>query len=110
MLLWNLQHASTYEALVKAARKRNVELSEALANPPCLDNWNIWVRDAFPELSTCRQVGMGSGPIPWTAIDQYAARHQIFGASYDLFVYLIRRMDDAFLKYKKSEADKNATR
>lgn len=50
--------------------------------------------DAFHDLSTCRQIGMASGPIPWTALNEYALRYGIVGDGFDRFCRLIRAMDD----------------
>lgn len=59
--------------------------------------------DAFWELSTDRQVGMGTGPIPFSALDRYADR---FGLSapddFDRFRAIVRAMDDAYLSHKSS--------
>lgn len=52
--------------------------------------------DAFQDLSTCRSIGMGPGPIPFTAIVQYSTLYEI--EDRDDFIYLIRIMDNAFLE------------
>lgn len=55
--------------------------------------------EAFYSLSNDRQIGMGIGPIPWSAIDRYARRFGIDGADeFDAFAFLIRSMDGAFLR------------
>lgn len=49
----------------------------------------------------------GCGPIPWTAIDRYAARHDIQGADeFERFVRLIRALDQVYMKHvaEKSKA------
>lgn len=58
--------------------------------------------EAFTELSTCRNNGMGMGPIPLTAIHQYSDRHELG----DLFVRQILQIDRAYLLAhdKKKEA------
>jgi hypothetical protein len=57
--------------------------------------------DAFQELSTSRQVGMGLGPIPFTAIAEYFRIYEL--ADFDEFAYLIRRMDNVFLELESAE-------
>ena len=52
-----------------------------------------WLVSAFGELSTCRQVGMGVGPIPLTAIQHYADRHELG----ELFIKQILDMDRQYL-------------
>lgn len=44
----------------------------ALDNRPSLEGFE-WFWIAFTKLETCRQNGMGPGPIPWNRIQQYAA-------------------------------------
>lgn len=42
------------------------------------------------------------GPIPWTAIWQYAEKLNVRDEEdFDRFVYLIRQMDDEWTKYKE---------
>lgn len=53
---------------------------------------------AFYELGTSRPIGMGVGPIPFTAIVEY---FKIYGTQdeddFDEFLYVMRRMDSTFL-------------
>lgn len=57
---------------------------------------------------------MTPGPIPWTAIMQYADLEGIHGHDRANLLYLIRAMDRAFLKHCSSDkkdkpADKKST-
>lgn len=52
---------------------------------------------AFQRLSTCRPVGMGLGPIPWTSIKQYAILQELDQLQSEALEYHISRMDSAFL-------------
>lgn len=63
--------------------------------------------EAFTELSTCRSVGFGTGPILWTAINQYGMRHGFVGEGFEYLVRMVRALDDAFLAYshKKAKAE-----
>jgi hypothetical protein len=63
---------------------------------------------AFLDLTTCRSVGFGAGPIPWSAINDYAITFDIVGEMRDdLFCY-VRELDSAYLEYqsKKDKAKK----
>jgi hypothetical protein len=52
---------------------------------------------------------MGVGPIPWTAMDRYAARHAIDDPDdFDEFVELITAMDQAYLHHCPTEQDRQA--
>lgn len=64
----------------------------------------VWVWRAFQELQTCRPVGMGMGPIPWTAIQEWADAEEI--ADTERFRTLIRAMDRVVLdKYLEDRDD-----
>lgn len=52
---------------------------------------------AFNALSGDRQIGMGRGPIPWSAIDRYARRHGYEKEAFELLERLVRAQDDEFL-------------
>lgn len=53
-------------------------------------------RDAFRELATCRPVGMGLQPIPFTAIAEYSKIYKI--GDFDEFAHVMRVMDDTLLE------------
>lgn len=76
-------------------------MTEALDPPQILDGYGGWYED-FWRLSTERQIGMGLGPIPASAIDRHAE-----GWSYEdaeAFEFCIRRMDEVYLmKSNKTE-------
>lgn len=61
-------------------------------------------RDAFFELSTCRS----NGPIPFTAIAEYCRIFNVANTVEELdeFIYVIRCMDDSFLRKEKEKAKK----
>jgi hypothetical protein len=59
---------------------------------------------AFWDLSTCRQVGFGIGPIPLTAIWEYADRKGLDEGETDDLVDYMREMDGEYVKYKSKEA------
>jgi len=67
----------------------------------------VW--EAFWHLTTDREIGMGVGPVPWTAMDRYAARHAIDDPDdFDEFVELITAMDQAYLDHCRTEQDRQA--
>ena len=88
-------------------------LPRSLAEAPILeDAYQTNILAAFWKLSTCRSTGMGTGPIPWTAIDTFAVRHgyDVDEIEYSSFVYLITEMDSVFLKYVADENEKEKRR
>lgn len=80
---------------------RNKELPEQIQNAPELfDGLEIYW-NAFGDLTTCRSIGFGVGPIPWTAIRDYADEYQFVGEQRILLFRHIRAMDMAYLDYNK---------
>lgn len=63
--------------------------------------------EAYQELGTCRDIGMGLGPIPFTAIIDYARVYDITGEEFLDFHYIIRKMDRAQLEWesRRQKAD-----
>jgi hypothetical protein len=55
--------------------------------------------NAFHRLGTCRQLGMGIGPIPWSAIEDYAVRYGLDEYQAHALKYHMARMDDAYLTW-----------
>lgn len=46
---------------------------------------------------------MSAGPIPFSAIDRYGARHGIAGDDFDFFAKMIRAMDRVVLDQARSD-------
>ncbi len=69
----------------------------------------VW--GAFLSLSSCRQVGMGLGPIPWTAMDRYATRMDLTDPDdFAEFEYLIRAMDTKYLEIVRDKEEEKPNR
>lgn len=62
--------------------------------------------DAFYDLTTCRYNGMSTGPIPFTAMIEYAKIYDIVGDDLVDFLHVMRVMDNAFLN-KVQEKEKS---
>jgi len=70
------------------------------------DAYQVRVFEAFEKLSTCRQIVMGAvGPIPWSAIDQYAQRMGVADdeLAYEDFVAIVQELDEAFIEKRHKE-------
>ena len=62
---------------------------------------------AFFDLSTCRAFSeSGPGPIPWTAVVEYADRAKLEPDVTAGFVRVIRAMDATYQKWYVKEAEK----
>lgn len=75
---------------------------------PPLPDEVVWLWDAFWDLSSCRASGFGAGPIPWTAIHEYATRYRLTGDRFESFRTVIRRMDGVALDVWNVEKDKGS--
>lgn len=67
----------------------------------------LFFLEAFFELSTDRQIGMGVGPIPYTSLECYAQRYDFEGSDFDVFKSIIRSMDELYLSRQKKETGKS---
>jgi len=65
--------------------------------------------DAFNELSTCRPSAFDVGPIPFTAIAEYAKIFGVDDSDFHEFLFIIRAMDSEYLaeSRKKQKAKPN---
>lgn len=62
---------------------------------------------AFFDLSTCRQMGMGLGPIPWDKILMYAKFNGLDEDVTEAFIVIIRELDIAFIEQVNKEKSKD---
>lgn len=58
---------------------------------------------AFNELSTCRQMGMSVGPIPWDAVQAYADSFGLDDETADTLLRMVRALDAAFLAHVREK-------
>lgn len=73
--------------------------------PELYPQWAAICMVAFHDLATCRSVGFDIGPIPWTAINAWAAEHRLGGETRRVFVTVIRRMDAAWLDSERARLE-----
>lgn len=64
-----------------------------------------WV--AFHELNSCRSYGLAPGPIPYTAIMDYARAHGFSDEQTDTLLRHTRAMDQAYFDYNKKKQEKD---
>lgn len=97
--MWALDNPNAHDEIA-AYRKFNQDIPDSLI-PPDLHDVEEYIWDAFWELSTDRQVGMGPGPIPHTSIQRMAGEFSALGGK--TFQHLIRAMDVAYLGHKSGK-------
>jgi hypothetical protein len=100
-LIWQHRWGSKVEGELDKV-ERGIEPAAWLFTQPEIWTQNRFYWEAFNELSSERQIGMGMGPIPRSAIKRYAAEFAIEGEDYDVFHSIIRQMDNKYISLANS--------
>jgi len=110
VLRWQLSHSKETEDdwVAKAAAKRGLGCPSFLSERPKLKHHLIFYWNAFWTLSTCRPIGMGEGPIPWTSVAQYVETYDL--PDLDSMWSIIQNMDSVYIKERQKEANKHGER
>lgn len=78
-----------------------------IQNAPVLLPGLAFYYKAFADLSSCRSMGIGGGgPIPYTAISEYAHRNHMDDEDFHTLLTFIRTMDVAYLEFVASNKPK----
>lgn len=97
MLQWNLDWGDKAAMLEEMAAQIGEDAIPALASRPELEPHLGFEWRAFRDLRHDRITGMALGPLWWTSIDAYAARHRIDDPdAFERFVHLMQEMDAAY--------------
>lgn len=83
--------------------QRKLPLPDKMQNAPELELGLELYLGAFWDLDSCRPLGMGEGPIPWIAIEQYSQLNGIEGEQREMLHHHIRQLDNAYLKFRLSK-------
>lgn len=94
------------EWIIEQAVRNGIPLPDKIANAPELLPGLEMYLTAFNRLSTCRQIGMGLGPIPWTSIGVYADQEELDEYHRDELYYFIEKLDCAFLEWSAKQSEK----
>jgi hypothetical protein len=95
------------EKLIADLSRAGQPLPEKIQNAPTLLLGLEFYYNAFQDLSSCRSVGMGLGPIPWTAMNDYCRSYGIRGEQREDFFHHVSALDDKYREYVNKEAEKN---
>lgn len=87
------------QTIIKQCLRLGHPLPKRIQDAPQLQLGLELFYDAFWDLNGCRTFGMGMGPIPWTAIKDFAQAFEFDEEQFDDLYYYVRRMDDAYLKH-----------
>jgi hypothetical protein len=80
-----------------------------LEEPVLLPGEDFYI-NAFWDLSTCRQIGMDSGPIPWDKIHEYGLHTGLDDDILKMFVSIIRTMDTGYLDWQTEQTNKGGSK
>lgn len=70
-----------------------------------MDTDEFYMR-AFWDLSTCRQMGMSIGAIPWNFIRDYGNTKGLDEENLEAFLEIILTMDRVFLEWELEEVER----
>ena len=79
--------------------RERLPLPSKIAKAPTLHIGLELYYDAFWELSTCRATGWSIGPIPWSAVNDYATTFGFDSEQRDALHHHIRVMDNAYISH-----------
>lgn len=85
--------------MVRDALQWGTPIPEPIINQPEVQPGLEIYYEAFWALTTTRQLGMGCGPIPWTACQSYAEVCGFDEEQADDLWFFISSMDAVFLKH-----------
>lgn len=107
---WTVTHdPADVEDITKTCIYSGEKLPDFIRDEPELMPGLEFYLKAFWDLSTCRQMGMGLGPIPWLSIHEYGKLTCNTEESYEDFQFHIRQLDSAYLNWA-SEKNKVTTK
>lgn len=101
-----MEQGATEQAILRQCAQLKLPIPDAIANAPILTEGLELYFMAFLDLTTCRSYGMSEGPIPWTAIRDWAAYNKLSTYQTDDLFYMVREMDNAYLDYRAKQQKK----
>jgi hypothetical protein len=68
----------------------------------------LFFLNAFFDLETERPISFSVGYIPWSKIIEYSIFYKLDSRQRDRFIFLIREMDNEYVKYQREKEKKDA--
>ena len=93
------------QRIIQQCLRSRRALPKKIENAPSLMMGLELYWDAFLDLSTCRPTGMGMGPIPWSAIRDYAVTFDFDEDQHEDLYHFIRVMDNAFIEHHRNKKE-----
>lgn len=91
------------QKVINAAREAGRPLPKAVRDLPDIQPHQKLFLLAFQDCCTCRQVGMGLGPIPWTAVKDWCHASGLTPIESEEVWFVVTKMDEAFLTHSVSQ-------
>ena len=79
-------------------------LPDRIQNAPELTLGSELYYIGFLDLTSCRQIGTGLGPIPLLSLLEYCMINGIEGEQQEDFVWFIQRLDQKYLQWSAARA------
>lgn len=98
MLEYQLQQGPHEQQIIEQALKSGLPIPSRIENAPSILPGLELYYIGFLELSSCRQIGFGVGPISWISIEQYCQLKGLDEEQTESMHYHIVRMDAVFMK------------
>ncbi len=88
------------DKILRQVKRMKGPIPDKIANKPILAKGLYFYFNAFHELSTDRPVGYTMGQIPYSSILSYCKYYTFDYEETSDFLYLIRKIDSAYIEYK----------
>ena len=105
-----MEQGKSDEKIREQAKLTGAKRPDRIANKPEVINGLEMYWKAFTDLMADRELGMGEGPIRWTAISDWAARRGINGDDFERLVFLLREMDSVYMEHRNRQSKRDSSK
>jgi hypothetical protein len=99
-LLYTLEQGPVERTIIESCMREGLPLPQRIENAPELAPGLEFYLAAFYELESSRPMGLDVGPIPWTALQDYALSLGLDDEEQDDLKHHVRALDVAYLKHR----------
>lgn len=86
--------------------REGTPLPQRIQNAPQLAFGMQMYFSAFMDLTSCRQIGMSLGPIPWTAVNDYALYLGLDEEQSEDLHLFVRALDNEYMSHHNKKSAK----
>lgn len=97
------------ERIIEQAIQAGEDLPDKVKNAPQLLRGLSLYYNAFQELTSCRAFGMGVGPIPWQAINDYCLTYEITDEQREDMFFYIGVLDATYRTHVETKSKQDKT-